>query len=161
MAAQLAAEEHVVDDVEVVAESEILVHDLDAQSGHVAGSVHGHGLPVVEVVTAVAAVDARDHLDQRGLAGTVVADERCHLAGIDGEVDVVEDVDDAEALVDLPHLQQWGRWCRGRLLAVLAHDSLTPKVAQAARSGRTNVVRNNELGHPRLVPPGARVPLSR
>ena len=40
-------------------------------------------------------------LDQRGLAGAVVADQRGDLSGIDVEVDVVEDVHGAEALVEL------------------------------------------------------------
>ena len=42
----LAAEEHVLDDVEVVAQREVLVHDLDAEGGGVARPVDGHRLAV-------------------------------------------------------------------------------------------------------------------
>ena len=43
----LPAEEHVLDDVEVVAEREVLVHDLDAERGGVARVVDGDR-PAVE-----------------------------------------------------------------------------------------------------------------
>ena len=46
----LAAEEHVLDDVEVVAQREVLVDDLDAERGRVArASARVTGVPVEEV----------------------------------------------------------------------------------------------------------------
>ena len=51
---------------------------------------------------------AREHLDQRRLAGAVVAEEAEHLARVDLERDVVEDVDRAEGLVDVPEFEDRG-----------------------------------------------------
>ena len=44
-ASPLPAQEHVGDDVEVVGQREVLVHDLDAEPGRVAGAVDVNGLP--------------------------------------------------------------------------------------------------------------------
>ncbi|GAA3335233.1 hypothetical protein GCM10020358_02660 [Amorphoplanes nipponensis] len=55
-------------------------------------------------------VDAADALDQGGLAGAVVADQGGHLAGVDGESDIVQDLDGTEALVDPVEFQ---KGCRG------------------------------------------------
>ena len=51
-------------------------------------------------------VDAREDLDQRGLAGAVLAEERDDLAGVHVHADVVERLRSAEELGDVPHLQQ-------------------------------------------------------
>ena len=99
-AAPLTAEEHVLDDVEVVAQREVLVDDLDAERAGVARRVHGDRVALEEVVAGVDGVGAADALDERRLAGAVVADERGDLAGRGAEVDALEDVDRAEALVD-------------------------------------------------------------
>ena len=95
----LAPEEHVLDDVEVVRQREVLVDDLDAEVGRRAvGPWMLTGLPVEEDLAAVDAVDARHALDQRGLAGAVVADERHDPPGIDLEVDLVQGDHGAEVL---------------------------------------------------------------
>src|SRR5262249_54110844 len=47
-------------------------------------------------------VDAGEALHEGGLAGAVVADQRCDLPRIDVEVHVVQHVDGSEALVELP-----------------------------------------------------------
>src|SRR4029079_13521688 len=101
----LAAQVHVLGDVEVVAQRQVLVDDLDAQRGDVARAVDIDARAVEEVVAGVAAVDAGDDLDQGGLAGAVVTDEGRHLPRVDGEVDVVEDVDHTEAVVDSAQLE--------------------------------------------------------
>ena len=49
----LAAEEHVLDDVEVVRQREVLVDDLDAEVGGVARAVDAHLLAVVDDLAAV------------------------------------------------------------------------------------------------------------
>ena len=77
---RLAAEVHVLDDVEVVAEREILVDDLDPELGRVLRAADRDLLAVEEHLALVHRVDAGDALDQRRLAGAVVADERHHLA---------------------------------------------------------------------------------
>ena len=79
----LAAEEHVLDDVEVVAQREVLVDDLDAERGTSFGLCTVDRLALEEVVAGVDRVDAGDRLDQRRLAGAVVTDQGGHLAGVD------------------------------------------------------------------------------
>ena len=103
----LAAEVHVLDDVEVVAEREILVDDLDPEPGGVLRPVDVHLLPLEQDPAAVGGVGAGDALDERRLAGAVVADERHHLAGADLEVDVVERLHRAERLGDVLQLEKW------------------------------------------------------
>ncbi len=105
----LAAEEHVLHDVQVVAEREVLVHDLDAQRGRVTRIADRHRLSVEQVLPGVDAVDARDALDQRRLAGAVVTDQSGHLAGIDRQVDVVQHLHRAETLVHPPQFQDRSR----------------------------------------------------
>src|SRR5581483_6952859 len=96
------------DDVEVVAEREILVDDLDTEARRVLRAVHVH-LPALEQHRAgIPRVDAGDALDERGLAGAVVADERHHLAGLDLEVDRVQRLHGAERLGDVAELEKWG-----------------------------------------------------
>ena len=51
-------------------------------------------------------MDAREDLDQRGLAGAVVAEQAEHLARADLERDVGEHVGGAERLVDVGQLEQ-------------------------------------------------------
>ena len=105
---RLAAEVHVLDDVEVVAEREILVDDLDPELGRVLRAVDRDPLAVEEDLAAVDRVDAGDALDQRRLAGAVVADERHDLAVAHLEVDVVERLHRAEVLRDAAQLERRG-----------------------------------------------------
>ena len=76
----LAAEEHVLGDVEVVGQGEVLVDELDPERGGRAGVVDRDRLALEEDLAAVDGVDAGEALDQRRLAGAVVADERGDLA---------------------------------------------------------------------------------
>ena len=84
----LAAEVHVLDDVEVVAEREILVDDLDPEPRGVLRPVDVHLLALEQDLAAVGGMRAGDALDERRLARAVVADERHHLAAPHLEVDV-------------------------------------------------------------------------
>ena len=102
----LAPEEHVGDDVEVVGEREVLVHDLDPEPGGVARAVDVDALALEAHLAFVERVDADDALDQRRLAGAVVADEGHDLAAADLEVDPVERLDGAERLRDALALEE-------------------------------------------------------
>jgi hypothetical protein len=62
-------------------------------------------LALEDDLAAVRLVRPGDRLDERGLAGAVVADERNDLRGVDLEVDVGERLDRAEALRDLLQLK--------------------------------------------------------
>src|SRR4029453_17223566 len=57
-------------------------------------------------LAAVGRVDADERLDERRLAGAVVADERDDLLGIDREVRAVEGLTAAERLDDLARFEQ-------------------------------------------------------
>ena len=96
----LAAEEHVLHDVEVVAQREVLVHDLDAEARRIARGVQGDRLAVEADVALVVGLHAGETLDEGRLAGAVVADEGGDLAGVGLEVDALQDADRAEALDD-------------------------------------------------------------
>jgi hypothetical protein len=102
---RLAAEVHVLDDVEVVAEREVLVDDLDPEACGVLRAVDRHPLAAEIHLAGVHRVDPRDALDQRRLAGAVVADEGHHLAFAGLEVDVRQRLDRAERLRDAAELE--------------------------------------------------------
>ena len=114
----LAAEVHVLDDVQVVAEREVLVDDLDAEARRVLRPVDRDRPRLEQDLAGVGRVDAGDALDERRLARAVVADEGHHLAGAHLEVDVGQRLDGAEALrqpADLEDRRGRARlWCFGR-----------------------------------------------
>jgi len=93
----LAAEEDVGDDVEVVAEGEILVDGRDPEFGRVLRARDRDFFPFEAEAAGIRRVDPRDRLHQGRLAGAVVADQTDHLAGADGEVDPVQSLDRAES----------------------------------------------------------------
>jgi hypothetical protein len=75
-----AAQEHVLDDVEVVGEREVLVHGLDAELRCVARIVDVDRPAFPVDLPMVGLIDAGDALRQHGLAGAVVAAQRGDLA---------------------------------------------------------------------------------
>ena len=75
------------DDVEVVAEREVLVDDLDPERGRVARAVDRRPARPRSRSRPRRRRGSGDALDQRRLAGAVVADERHHLARAHLEVD--------------------------------------------------------------------------
>ena len=103
---RLAAEVHVLDDVEVVAEREILVDDLDPELRRVLRAADRDRLAVEQHLAVVHPVDAGDALDERRLAGAVVADERHDLARPNLEVDVGQGLHGAERLRDAAKLEE-------------------------------------------------------
>ena len=105
-----------MDHVEVVAECEVLVDDLDAERAGVLGAVQVHHVALEPDLAGVEGVDAGDALDQGALAGAVVTDEGGDLAGVDLEVDTVQHLHRAEALVDSREGQ---KWCAARGGALL------------------------------------------
>ena len=54
--------------------------------------------PSLRIVPAIGPVDAGQDLDQRALAGAVLAGQRMNLAGLQAEIDVAQDLDRSEAL---------------------------------------------------------------
>src|SRR5205807_10620123 len=104
--AGLAAEVHVLDDVEVVAQREVLVDDLDPELGGVLRPVNVDELAVEVDLAVVVAVDSGYALDQGRLARPVVADERHDLSVAHLEVDVRERLHRAVRLRDASDLEE-------------------------------------------------------
>ena len=123
---QLPAEVHVLDDVEVVGERQVLVDDLDAETGRLLGAGDGHRLPLPDQLALIDRVDPGDALDQGRLAGAVVADEGHDLAVGRAQVRATQGVDRAEALEDSLRLQQ----------VRFAHRSLSSLVGPGATGRR-------------------------
>ncbi len=81
------------------------------------GDEHRVGDAVHDDLAGVGLVVAGDDLDERGLAGSVLAQEGEHGAADGVEVHPVEDLDAAEGLADLASLElewSWARQLRGR-----------------------------------------------
>ena len=102
----LAAQEHVLDDVQVVGEGQVLVDGLDAQAGGVAGGADVHRVALEEDLPVVDLMDAGDAAGEHRLAGAVVTAEPGDLSGGEVEVHLVERLDRTEVLVDAPQPQQ-------------------------------------------------------
>ena len=82
-AAVLVADEDVLGDVQVGEEQRLLVDRRDAEALRLGGAADGHRLAVEQDLAAVGLVDAGDDLDQRRLAGAVLAEQRMDLARIE------------------------------------------------------------------------------
>ena len=100
------AQEDVLGDGLVGGQVELLVDDADAQPLGLVRVVDRHGLAVDADLAGIALIGAGQDLDERGLAGAVLAGEGHDLAGTQGEVDRVQRLDAAEALADAARLQQ-------------------------------------------------------
>mgnify|MGYP001044963016 FL=1 len=105
-AAALVSEVDVLGDREALDEVELLVDGGDTE-------VHGclrvrepHLLALPGDRSLVGLVDPREHLDQGGLAGTVLAEQAVHLAGSDVEVHPAECDHSGETLHDVGHAQE-------------------------------------------------------
>src|SRR5439155_26527060 len=85
-AAALAPEEHVGGDIERWGDGEILVDGLDARAARVERRPEVHGLTVEADLTLVGVDRPRERLDQRRLAGAVVADHGEDLVRVQVEV---------------------------------------------------------------------------
>src|SRR3954470_4106028 len=102
----LAAEEHVGAGIELGREREVLVDGLDPQAARVERRVQLDRLALEDDLAGVGLVHAGQRLDQRRLAGAIVADERDDLVGIDGEARAPQGAHAAEALDDLLGFEQ-------------------------------------------------------
>ena len=105
-AARLTPDEDVLRDREVAHQVELLVDDADAELLRVLGRDRLVRLAVEEELALVDLVHAGEHLHQRRLAGSVLADQRVHLAGAQVEVHVLERLDAGEALAHPLDVQQ-------------------------------------------------------
>ena len=97
------ADEDVLGHAEVGEDQRLLVDGGDAPALGVGRAARGRGLAVDQDLAVVGRVDAGHDLDQRRLAGPVLADQRVHLAPPQLERHVVEGTGGPEALGDAPH----------------------------------------------------------
>ncbi len=117
----LTPDEEVRDRIEVVVQGEILVDGLDAVALRVAGVANADPVPGDVDRSIVHLVGAGKNLDERRLAGAVVADDADHLPGLDRDRDALDRVDTAERLVDVSHLDE--RWAARRFRNIARHGS--------------------------------------
>src|SRR5450830_124406 len=96
---------HVLDDVEVVTEREILVDDLDPELGGVFRAADVNDLAVEIDLTLVVGMAPGDAFDQRRLSRSVIADQCRDLATSDFEIDVSERMDRTERLGDAAKIE--------------------------------------------------------
>ena len=108
-AERLAAHEDVLRDRQVGEERRLLVDHRDAGVPGVGGAVEADGLAVEQHVARVGAVHAGEHLDERRLAGAVLARERVRLAGAQRERDVPRSAHGAEGLARALQGDDWRR----------------------------------------------------
>src|SRR5215204_7712699 len=102
---ELAPEEEIGGDIEVIGEREILIHRFDAEILSVAWAAETHGMALEHDLALIRSDRTGQHFDQRRFARGVVAAERVDLAGEDPEVDPVERRHAAVALRDGAHLR--------------------------------------------------------
>src|SRR5262249_2579653 len=102
----LPAQEHVLDDVQVVGQRQILVDGLDPQRGGVPGAPNVYRSPLEVDLTMVRLVHAGDAAGEHRLPGTVVPTQTGHLARRQVQVHPVERLHRPEVLVDAPQPQQ-------------------------------------------------------
>ena len=105
----LVAGEDVAPQLLLLGERPFLIDALDAQRPRGARVAGADALALEIDLAGSRGVDAGDELDQRRLAGAVVADQRDDLAVVDLQVDVPEDLDMAEGLLHALHLQEGDR----------------------------------------------------
>ena len=98
-ARQLASGEDVAGYREIRKQQHLLMHQADPARQRVARRCERNRLPVEPQLAAIGLQFTRENLEQRGLAGAVLANDRVRLAGIDREADVAQRVDRAEGFV--------------------------------------------------------------
>ena len=95
-----------------------------------------------------------EDLDQRALAGAVVADQGRHLTGLGLEVDLAEDLDVAEALADPPGLEHGGHR-RSPPAVNCAFHGVPPRPSRRRSDGRVIVTSMRTAGGAASPSPGA------
>ena len=101
------ADEDVLGDRQVREEPRLLVDDCDPQRASVRRAGDLHRFTVEPDRPAVGLMDAGEDLDQRALAGAVLADQRVDFTGKEVERDVVERLRRREPLGDPAQLGPW------------------------------------------------------
>ena len=133
-ATRLAAQEHVGDDVEVVAQPVVLPQHLDPGLAHLIGR-RGQRRAVEPDLALLGLEDAGDAGHQRRLARAVLADQGDDLARTDPQVHVAQHREAAEALGDPAGVEARHAVADGRSSLRTALASVT-RTLRRRRSGR-------------------------
>jgi hypothetical protein len=105
---ELLVDDEVLGDGEVVEQREVLIDNLHAFADRFDRRHPGMGSAVQDDAPGVGSQRARDDLDERGLAGAVLARQAVDLAGPDRQADVVERLDAGEGLLDVVDAEHVG-----------------------------------------------------
>jgi hypothetical protein len=97
--------EHVLGDRQVGEDQRLLVDGDDAVALRLGGGVDVRRLPVDRHLSVIGTVETGHDLDERRLAGAVLAEQRMHLSAVQGDVRFVERERSPEALGDPVHRQ--------------------------------------------------------
>lgn len=97
---ELAAEEYVGGGRQIVGQREVLIDDLDPDRAGVDGPVEMDRTATEADFAMAGAEIAGDDLDQRRLAGAVVAHQANHFARLHMHIDVMQRADGAELLAN-------------------------------------------------------------
>ncbi len=101
----LVAEHHVLGHREHRDQLEVLVHHPDPERDRICRTRERHRLPAHQDLAPRRLVQAEEHVHQRALAGSVLAEQAMDLALVQGEVDVLVRDDAGELLGDAPRLE--------------------------------------------------------
>ena len=88
---------------------ELLIDHPDAERQRIARALDIHSVAVDSNLAAVFAVRTAEDLHQRRFAGSVLAEQHVHFAGVQRQVDAVERDDAGKCLADPGHLEHWSR----------------------------------------------------
>ena len=104
-AAVLVTDEDVLGDVEIGKQQRLLIDRGDAKSLRLGGAANRDRPAGQKHLAAIRLMDAGHDLDQRRLAGAVLAEQGVNLAGVKRERDVFERLGGVETLGDAANLQ--------------------------------------------------------
>ena len=111
-AAILVADENVLGDVEIGKQQRFLIDRGDAQPLRLGGAANRDRLAAQKDLAAIGLMYAGYDLDQRRLAGAVLAEQGMNLAGVQRKRDVLERLRRVETLGDSANLQDRRDDCR-------------------------------------------------
>ena len=102
----LVTQDNVVEHRHRFHQHEVLVYHADAQLHRLAGGLDADLLPLQKDLALCGLVQTNQDIHQRRLARAVFAQQRQHLAAIDGQADVFFGVEAAKPFADMLHSQQ-------------------------------------------------------
>ena len=103
------AQKQVLGDAQVRRQHRFLIDDGETAFDHLQGGEPPDGLAVDADLAGIGLIGAGKDLDEGGFPGSVLADQRVHLAWHDLQGNILKGGDAGKPLVDIPHLQNRSR----------------------------------------------------